>query len=113
VAELFRYGIENLHPMARAGIAIGLLAGTVLAVTEWAFPRERKWIPSASGIGLGLLLPFDSSLSFVLGALGAWAFARVNKRQADRFVIPISSGLIAGESIVGVIAAALNNFVLR
>ena len=113
VAELFRYGIENLHPMARAGIAIGLLGGTVLAVTEWAFPRERKWIPSASGIGLGLLLPFSTSLSFVLGALAAWAFGLANKRQADRFVVPISSGLIAGESIVGVIAAALNNFVLR
>jgi uncharacterized oligopeptide transporter (OPT) family protein len=113
VAEIFRVGIGNLHPMAREGIAIGLLAGTVLAITEWVFPEERKWIPSATGIGLGLILPFFTSLSFLIGALTAWVFALVSQRQAGRFVIPISSGVIAGESIVGVVVAALNNFVLR
>jgi uncharacterized oligopeptide transporter (OPT) family protein len=113
VAELFRYGIGNLHPMARTGIALGLLAGTVLAVTEWVFPKNKKWIPSATGVGLGMILPFFTSLSFVLGAFAAWAFHRVSARQADRFVVPIASGAIAGESIVGVIVAALNNFVLK
>jgi uncharacterized oligopeptide transporter (OPT) family protein len=113
VAELFRYGIGNLHPMARTGIGIGLLAGTVLAITEWVFPKEKKWIPSASGIGLGLLLPFYTCLSFALGAVAGAALGAVSKRQADRFVVPVASGLIAGESIVGVIAVALNNFVLK
>jgi uncharacterized oligopeptide transporter (OPT) family protein len=113
VAEIFRLGIGNLHPMAREGIAIGLLAGSVLAITEWAFPRERRWMPSAAGIGLGLLLPFSTSLSFVLGAAAAWLYRRLDPRQAERLVVPISSGLIAGESIVGVVVATLNNFVLR
>jgi uncharacterized oligopeptide transporter (OPT) family protein len=99
--------------MAREGIAIGLLAGTVLAITEWVFPKERKWVPSATGMGLGLLLPFFTSLSFGLGALAAWFFGRISKRQAERLVVPVASGLIAGESIVGVVVAALNNFVLR
>jgi uncharacterized oligopeptide transporter (OPT) family protein len=112
VAELFRSGIGNLHPMAREGLAIGVLAGTVFAITEWVFPKERRWIPSATGIGLGLLLPFSTSLSFAIGATLAWVFALVNRRQAGRFVVPIASGLIAGESIVGVVVAALNNFVL-
>jgi uncharacterized oligopeptide transporter (OPT) family protein len=113
VAELFRTGLGNLHPMAREGIAVGLFAGSALAIVEWAFPKDRKWIPSATGIGLGLLLPFYTSVSFVLGAFAAWVFARADRRQAERFVIPISSGLIAGESVVGVIVAALNNFVFR
>jgi uncharacterized oligopeptide transporter (OPT) family protein len=113
VAELFRMGVGNLHPMARQAIAIGLLAGTVLAITEAVFPKERKWIPSATGIGLGMLFPFFTSLSFALGAIGAWVFGLVNRRQADRFTISIASGLIAGESIVGVVVAALNNFVLK
>src|SRR3984957_632575 len=39
VAELFRVGIGNLHPLAREGIAIGLLAGTALAIVEWLFPK--------------------------------------------------------------------------
>jgi uncharacterized oligopeptide transporter (OPT) family protein len=113
VAELFRMGLGNLHPMARQAIAIGLLAGTVLAITEAVFPKERKWIPSATGIGLGMLFPFFTSLSFALGAIGAWVFGLVNRRQADRFTVSIASGLIAGESIVGVVVAALNNFVLK
>jgi len=70
-------------------------------------------MPSAAGIGLGLLLPFFTSLSFVLGAAAAWLYRRLDPRQAERLVVPISSGLIAGESIVGVVVASLNNFVLR
>jgi uncharacterized oligopeptide transporter (OPT) family protein len=31
---------------------------------------------------------------------------------ADRYTVPIASGAIAGESIMGVIVAGLNNFVL-
>jgi uncharacterized oligopeptide transporter (OPT) family protein len=98
--------------MAREGIAIGLFAGAILAIAEWVFPKDKQWLPSATGIGLGLLLPFYTSLSFVLGAAAAWAFSRAAPRQAERFVIPLSSGLIAGESIVGVLVAALDNFIL-
>jgi uncharacterized oligopeptide transporter (OPT) family protein len=113
VAELFRVGIGNLHPLAREGIAIGLAVGTALAIVEWLFPKARTWLPSATGIGLGMLLPFATSVSFVIGAALARAYERIDKSQAERFVVPISSGVIAGESIVGVIVAALNNFVLK
>ncbi len=113
VAELFRSGVGNLHPMARDGIAIGLLAGTLLAVIEWALPKHRRWVPSPTGLGLGLLLPFYIPLSFFLGAAMAWAFGRANEKQAHRFVVPIASGLIAGESIVGVLVQVLNNRFLR
>jgi OPT family oligopeptide transporter len=113
VAEIFRLGIHNLHPMAQQGIAIGLLAGTVLAITERVFPREKRWLPSATGIGLGLLLPFSTSLSFVIGAVAAWGYTRARPAAAERFVVPVASGVIAGESIVGVAVAALNNFVLK
>jgi uncharacterized oligopeptide transporter (OPT) family protein len=113
VADLFRLGIDNLHPMARWAMAVGLLVGTVLAVLEWALPRQRRWIPSATGIGLGVLLPFHIPVSFFLGALAAWVFQRTSPRQGGRFVVPIASGLIAGESIVGVLVQLLNNRLLR
>jgi uncharacterized oligopeptide transporter (OPT) family protein len=113
IAELFRVGIGNLHPLAREGIAIGVIVGSALAIGERLFPKDKKWLPSATGIGLGLLLPFYTSLAFALGALVAEGFGLASRRQAARFVIPISSGLIAGESIAGVVVAALNNFVLK
>jgi uncharacterized oligopeptide transporter (OPT) family protein len=112
VAEVFRFGVANLHPMARDGIAIGLSVGAALAIAEWARPKDKLWLPSATGLGLGLILPFYTSLAFVLGAFAAWIYEKVDPRGAQRFVIPISSGLIAGESIVGVLVAALDNFVL-
>jgi uncharacterized oligopeptide transporter (OPT) family protein len=48
-----------------------------------------------------------------LGALVAAIAHAVSKERAERYTVPISSGLIAGESIVGVIVAVLNNFVLK
>jgi uncharacterized oligopeptide transporter (OPT) family protein len=113
VAELFKVGIGNLHPMARDGMAIGLFVGALLAVIEWALPRHKRWIPSATGMGLGLVFPFFVSISFFIGAAAAWIFGRADRKQADRFLVPISSGLIAGESIAGVIVQILNNWILR
>ena len=54
-AELLKVGVGNLHPMARDGIAIGLLVGTLWALLEWALPKHKKYLPSPTGIGLGVL----------------------------------------------------------
>jgi uncharacterized oligopeptide transporter (OPT) family protein len=113
VAELFRLGPANLHPMARWGIAIGLAVGVALGLAERFTPSKRRTVlPSATGVGLGLILPFYTSLAFALGAIAASVFRRCDARRADRYVIPVASGLIAGESIVGVIVAALDSFIL-
>jgi uncharacterized oligopeptide transporter (OPT) family protein len=113
VARVFADGIESLHPMARNAIAIGVAWGVVLALAEAWFPKHKKWIPSATGLGLGLLLPFFESLSFAAGAAIVWIFTKANKTNADRYAVPVASGLIAGESIVGIVVQALNNFVFK
>ena len=41
-------------------------------------------------------------LAMFTGALVAWVFARMRPRAADTYTVPISSGLIAGESLMGV-----------
>jgi len=113
VAEVFRVGIGNLHPMARHAIAAGIALGLALAAIEALAPKSKKFLPSATGMGLGFILPFYYPLAMFLGALLAWLAARFAKERAERYTVPISSGLIAGESIVGVIVAILNNFVLK
>jgi OPT family oligopeptide transporter len=110
VAELFRYGLENLHPMARSMIPVGLALGAILAALELAFPKHKKFIPAATGIGLGLLLPFTAPLAMFLGAVLAELIQKFNKPWAERYVVPMAAGTIAGESIVGVIVAGINNF---
>lgn len=110
-AELFMHGVGNLHPMARTLIVWGLALGILLAALESWFPKIKKWMPSATGLGLGLILPFSAPLAFLVGAIMAEIAAKVNKSWAERFIVPIAAGTIAGESIIGVIVATLNNFV--
>ena len=113
VARIFQEGIDKLHVMARHGIVWGLLAGALLATLELLLPKYRRFHPSPVGLGLGFLLPFFNPLSMLLGAIAAWAWSKRSKPHAERYVVPVSSGVIAGESIVSVAIALINNLVLR
>ena len=113
VARVFQGGLQNLHPLARTCIWWGLGAGALLVVVEFALPRYRKWLPSPTGLGLGFILPFFNPFSMLLGALLAWVWSRRNSAQADHYVVPVASGIIAGESIVSVAIALVKTLVLR
>jgi len=112
VAEVFKLGIENMHPMHQRAIAVGLAIGAVLVVAETFLPKLKKWLPSPTGLGLGFILPFQYPFSMLLGAVIAVVWTKRSPASAKDYVVPISSGIIAGVSIVGVIVAAINNFVL-
>ena len=114
VAEVFKYGLANLHPMSQAAIKWGLAIGAILALAEILAPRRLKaWIPSPTGLGLGLVLPFFYPLAMFLGAAFADVARAVNRAWAERYLVAVAAGGMAGESIVGVIVQALNNFVLH
>jgi uncharacterized oligopeptide transporter (OPT) family protein len=40
-----------------------------------------------------------------VGALVAWRLQKARPETAERYVVPVSSGLIAGESLMGVAVA--------
>jgi len=113
VAQVFQKGLQNLHPMARTCIWWGLAVGALLVVVEFVLPRYRRWLPSPTGLGLGFILPFFNPFSMLLGALLAWLWSRRYHAHADRYVVPVASGIIAGESIVSVAIALVNNLILR
>jgi uncharacterized oligopeptide transporter (OPT) family protein len=114
VAEVFKYGIGNLHPMSGIAIRYGLCIGAVLALAEIMVPKPyKKWVPSPTGIGLGMVLPFFYPLAMFTGAVFAELAAAINKAWTERYIMAIAAGGIAGESIVGVLVQALNNFVLH
>jgi uncharacterized oligopeptide transporter (OPT) family protein len=113
VAQVFKHGITNLHPMARQCIFAGLIIGVSLVLLEKWLPKHKRYLPSATGIGLGMIVPFYLVPAMFFGAVIATVVERRKDSKARELIVPIASGLIAGESIVGVIITAINTFVLR
>lgn len=113
IADVFDQGIENMHPAHQQMIVWGLGLGAAMVLLEYAAEKagKKEWksyLPSATGVGLGLVLPFQYPLSMLIGAIAAYVWTKRNKKSADLYVVPIAAGLIAGISIMGVIVALLN-----
>jgi OPT family oligopeptide transporter len=116
VAELLGRGVHSLHPSALWAMAVGGLLGIAITLLEKAFPKHRNLIPSPTGLGLAFVIPAWNSISMFLGALIAWMIAKNRPETADTYTIPVASGFIAGESILGVLVAifgVLWDFVIR
>lgn len=108
VAELFMQGTSALPAGAVQGMVIGGLAGILLAVLEKTLPkRARTWVPSPTSVGLAFVIPAYNAISMFLGAMAAWVLGRCVPDWTTRFLIIVASGLIAGESLSGVVLAVV------
>ncbi len=107
VAELLSKGVGALHSSARWGILIGGSLGIILPLLERALPRWKKFIPSPTGLGLAFTINGFNTVMMFLGSLSAVLIARRWPKPAKDFIVPVSSGIIAGESLMGVAIALL------
>jgi OPT family oligopeptide transporter len=108
VSKAFAGGIGGMSSLAKVGILVGLLLGAALAVMEKTAPkRVRHLVPSPSGLGIAMVIPGSNAIAMFLGALIARVLQGTAPKFAQRYVVPVSSGLIAGESLMGVAVAML------
>jgi len=108
VAELLAHGLSSLDITERWALALGGLVGILIPTLERLLPsKARPFIPSAMGLGLAFVIPFWNTLSMFVGALIAWVLSKSARSLAESYTIPVASGLIAGESLMGVIIALL------
>ncbi|MCX5795232.1 MAG: OPT/YSL family transporter [Elusimicrobia bacterium] len=107
VAELMAKGFHTLHPTAQWALFIGGALGIVLVLLEKWLPKYRAYIPSATGLGLAFTTPANNTISMFAGSLIALLLERKHPELADKAVVPVSSGFIAGESLIGVLLAVL------
>ncbi|HYM80051.1 MAG TPA: OPT/YSL family transporter, partial [Candidatus Limnocylindria bacterium] len=107
VAELLSKGVGSLHPTARIGLLVGALVGIILPLIEMAMPRYRKFIPSATALGLAFTVTGYYSVSMFIGACMVLWLGRYQPKLNERYTVPVSSGIIAGESLIGVLIALL------
>jgi OPT family oligopeptide transporter len=109
VAEAMSHGLTTMHPVKVWSIAIGGLVGIILPLLAIAFPKKQKYIPSAAGVGLAWTFHFFYSLLFMMGAFAAWVWQRAKKDQAEEFLFPVASGVIAGGALMAVILIFVEN----
>jgi len=103
VAKMLSTGLDSLPRGAVLAMAIGALLGCVITLLEEYLPaRHKRWIPSATGLGIAGVIPAFNAISMFLGALFAWSLSRTKPQLDERYTISVASGLVAGESLAGV-----------
>ncbi len=107
VARALTGGLNSLPPSVLYAILVGAAVGLLLPLLEKAFPKARGYLPSATGLGLGWVVPFSVTLSFAIGAILVSVWRRISPDTQETYSIPVASGLIAGESMIKAILAML------
>lgn len=103
-AEILSRGLSALPPGALEALAIGAILGIVLAVLE---TRYGGWVPSPTGIGIGMLVPASVILVMFVGGVADRIWRGRNLPSNDLYMVPLASGLIAGEAIIAVVVPLL------
>ena len=110
VATALSRGIHTIPASARLAMFVGCLIGIALPLLEtWLPVKARRFMPSAMGLGLAFVVPFANSLAFFLGAGIAAIWQRTHDSSASRYLIPIASGAVAGESLAAAFQAIVAN----
>ena len=103
-AQILEKGPGALPTSALYMLVLFSVLGVVFTVLE-SNKKLKKWIPSPTGIGIGILVPFLVVFTMFLGGVVGAIWEKVNKKSSDIYMVPLGSGFIAGEALVAVIAA--------
>jgi putative OPT family oligopeptide transporter len=94
-------------------IGTGVVIGAVVILVDELLRRNTaKYSLPALAVGLGIYLPMELTLLVPIGALIGWLYNRWAERQAnpsfaERIGTLMATGLIVGESLMGVAFAAI------
>ncbi len=103
-AQILEKGPGALPASALYMLLLFSILGVVFTVLE-SNKKLKKWVPSPTGIGIGILVPFLVVFTMFLGGLVGYIWEKINRKSADTYMIPLGSGFIAGEAMVAVFAA--------
>ncbi|HEU4730198.1 MAG TPA: OPT/YSL family transporter, partial [Kofleriaceae bacterium] len=103
-AQILKDGVSALPSSALWALVVFSALGVVLTVVE-SRPGLRRFVPSPTGIGMGILVPFNVVFTMVLGGVAGHLWETRAKTSAAVYLLPLASGLIAGEALVAVFAS--------
>jgi len=105
-AKILSKGFSALPPSALIALAVGAGLGILFTVLEQR-KEWRAWVPSPTGIGIGMLVPASAVATIFLGGVIDFAWKKRNAQHAENYLIPVASGFIAGDALVAVILPIL------
>ena len=103
-AEVLSSGIAALPQYAIHFFALFALLGIFITLGE---KRLGRFLPSPTGLGIGMVVPGTVVFTMVLGGVLMSLWQRLDRRTAEKYAMPLASGLIAGEAIVAVVIPLL------
>lgn len=104
-AKLLSQGFSALPPGAAEALGVGTALGILFTLLEGT--RFKKWTPSPTGVGIGMLVPASAITTMFLGGVVEWLWRKTGQRSAKDYLIPVASGFVAGEAIVAIILPIL------
>jgi uncharacterized oligopeptide transporter (OPT) family protein len=105
VAETLGIGLSGIPTSALVAMAIAGVSGIVLALAERSVDGHKLLlVPSGSTVGLAFVIPAGTSITLFLGAATASVLHQLAPRWAARFLLSAAAGLVAGESLFGVVS---------
>lgn len=95
-----------------ARIGLGMAIGAIVIIIDEVGKKTGRFALPPLAVGMGLYLPQTSTLIIAVGAVLGWLFDRHAAKTADpestrRFGVLLSTGLIVGESLFGVVYAGI------
>ena len=103
-AELLSQGLSAIAPSAVWALGLATALGVVFTLLE---QRWKRFVPSPTGVGIGMLVPASAIFTMFAGGMLQLAWRARSPKSADAYVIPLASGFIAGEAIVAVVLPVL------
>ena len=107
MAKVLSKGLSTLPSSAVQAVIVAFAVGVIIVVIDRFFPKARPYTPSPAALGIAMTIPAYTSFAMFLGSLIAWILEKKAPQWHDMYTIPIASGCIAGESIMGVVLATL------
>jgi uncharacterized oligopeptide transporter (OPT) family protein len=103
-ALLLKDGVSALPASALYALVICSVIGVLFTILETR-PGLKKYIPSPTGMGIGIIVPLSVVFTMFLGGIAGYIWEKKYKASATVYLLPVASGLIAGEALVAVVAS--------
>ena len=103
-AEILSKGFDALPQGAVPALFVGVALGILFTMLE---ERKIKWVPSPTGTAIGMLVPASVIIVMFLGSVVDVTWRKINRTANEAYMVPLASGLIAGEAIVAVVIPLL------